>query len=66
VEVVTDHETGVIVAQDASAGAIFAAIDSIQNNLAQMEVRCREAFERHYGDEVVRHATRALLDLVHS
>ncbi len=65
-EVVADHETGVIVAQDASMSDIFEAIDSIQNNLAQMEVRCREAFERHYGDEVVRHATRALLDLVHS
>jgi len=66
VEVLTDHKTGVIVGKDASMSDIFAAIDSIQNDLAQMEVGCREAFERHYGDEVVGQATRALLDLVHS
>ena len=66
VEVVTDHETGVIVAQDASTGDIFAAIASIQNNLAHVEARCREAFERQYGDEVLRQATRLLLDRVHS
>ncbi len=65
-EVVTDRQTGVIVGRDASVSDIFAAIDCIRDNLAHMEVRCREAFERHYGEEVIRQATRTLLDLVHS
>jgi len=66
VEVVTDRQTGVIVGQDASVSDIFAAIDSIRDNRAQMEVRCRKAFERHYGQEVLGHALGLLLDLVHS
>lgn len=65
VEVVTDHETGVIVGKDALDSDIFAAIDAIRNDVAHMEVQCREAFERHYGEEGIRQATRTLLDLVH-